>query len=53
MNFAEKVEKALLELRLARATLNTDDPEAHRKDLDKIIGDLDAAVKEYWEAESG
>ncbi len=53
MNFAEKVEKALLELRLARATLKADDPEAHRKDLDKIIGDLDAAVKEYWEGEDG
>ena len=53
MNFAENVEKALLELRLARATLNTDDPEAHRKDLDKIIQDLDHAVREYWEAENG
>ncbi|MEI7638424.1 MAG: hypothetical protein WCJ37_14030 [Syntrophus sp. (in: bacteria)] len=53
MNFAEKVEKSLLELRLARANLKDDDLETHKRDLDKIIKDLDSAVKEYWEGENG
>ena len=53
MNFPEKVKKALLELRLSRSTLTADNMETHKKDMDKIIGDLDAAVKEYWEAENG
>lgn len=53
MNFPEKIEKALLELRLARLTLTADNLEAHKRDLDKIILDLDAAVKEYGEGEYG
>jgi len=53
MNFAEKVEKALLELRLARANLKADDLEAHKRDLDKIIKDVKEALAEYWEGYYG
>lgn len=53
MNFIEKVETALLELHLARATMKADDLESHKKDLDKIIRDLKEALSEFWEGEYG
>ena len=53
MNFAEKIERVLLELRLARANLKDDDLEAHKRDIDRIVRDLDQAIKDYWEAENG
>lgn len=53
MNFTEKVEKALLELRLTRSTLTADNLESHKRDIDRIVRDLDQAIKDYWEAENG
>lgn len=53
MNFPEKIEKALLDLRLARSTVTTSDLEGHKKELDKIILVMEKALKEYWEGYYG
>jgi len=53
MNFPEKIETALLGLRLARANLKDYDLETHKRDLDKIIKDLKEALSEYWEGYYG
>ncbi len=53
MNFPEKIEKALFELRQTRTTVTASNLEAHKKELDKIIQNMGKALKEYWEGYYG